>query len=175
MLFSCLHFLSPSVLYVVAFRSHWIIYPDTQVVAWFAGCLPVFQGKGSRSNIFPFIPCNLLFNSLQLSGVREGSILGGPIGNCLDDYIMTCLSCGSRYLHLVVSYGILKLGMYWCLLVDGFKAFTCFYTACLHGRQVGSFTCIDIVRWLEREKMGYFKNYFQLLFPHLTNNPPTFP
>ena len=67
--------------------------------------------------------------------VYEKRLLDGIIDNCKNEETLTYLSCGYKDFNIFGSYGILKIGMWWCLLVDGFKIFTCFFTDFMHDRQ----------------------------------------
>ena len=73
--------------------------------------LTVSQGKGVVINLVPFHLFGVLYLFIQFLVRKCERFIEGLIGNCLDDEISNNLSCLSDNNHLVVSNGILNLGI----------------------------------------------------------------
>ena len=159
--FLCFLCIYPSISYVDSSLLHRSTNTYNQYVSFVPDSLYVFQVKCGGSQLVPFHPHDFLFGSLQFLSREKERIFGSFVGNFLDSDISTYLYCLSNDWHLVRSGGLFNISMWWCLLVNGVKIFTCFYTYYLHRSQAGTFFWLDI-------------KYLQLLLLHIIYNPHKF-
>ena len=148
--------ISTTVFCVASFRSNYILIdPDYQVDNGFM-IFSLFYKVSLVEviNLFTFHPCDILFNYIQFFRRYNNEISDSLVGNCPYGENSVCLSCEYTSIHLVRSYGIFNMVVWWCLLVDGVNILTYFNTACLHGRKLGNFIWLQIVQCLERDKVS---------------------